>query len=95
MIVGDKIEDRPGNCFPRGEHFHDDGILRKLIRLKERDHHLVICASVVGENKDGEVNDADSCENYKDSFLGGGHAAMIPFPMAPFPNNITVQGCLF
>ena len=83
MIVGDKVEDRSGKRFTRGEHFHDDEILRELIRLEKRDHHLVFCAGVVGEDEDGEVNDADECEDCKDTFLGGGHGAMIPFPIAP------------
>jgi len=56
-----------------------NGILRELVRLEERDHHLVFGARVVGENKSAEIDEADKKENGKDTFLGGGHAAMIPF----------------
>ena len=83
MAISNKVDDSLFKIFARREHLHYDGILREFIRLEERDHHLVFCAGVVGEDEDGEVNDADECENCKDTFLGGGHVAMIPFSITP------------
>ena len=83
MIVGDKIVYCLVACFPRGEHFQHNRILRELIWLEERDHHLVFCAGIVGENKDSEIGDADKEKDCKNALLGGGHAVMIPFQLTP------------
>ena len=84
MIVGDEIENGLGEFFARVEHFDDDGILREFVRLEERDHHLVCCTGVVGEDKGGEISDADQNEDGENTFLGGGHG-----------RNDTIFGFLF
>ena len=84
MVVGDEVEDGGGEGFTGVEHFDDDGVLREFVRLEERDHHLVFGTGVVGEDKGGEIGDADQNEDGEDTFLGGGHG-----------RNDTIFGFLF
>ena len=78
MAVGDEVEDGLIERFARREHLRHHRVLRELVRLEERDHHLVFRAGVVGEDEEGKINDADEKKDGKDTLLGQGHGAMIP-----------------
>ena len=75
MSVGDEVINGLVARAVRFQHLNCDRILRELIRLEERDHHLVFCAGVVGKNKYAEIGDADKDEDGKNAFLAGIHAA--------------------
>ena len=86
MTVGDKVVNGLVARAVGFQHLRHDGILRELVRLKERDYHLVFGTSVIWKNEGAKINNADKEENGKNTFLGGSHAAMIPFPPASLPN---------
>ncbi len=83
MPIRDEVVD---GLIERGvgfQHLDDNRILRKLIRLEERDHHLVFRAGVIRENEGAEISNADDDQDEKNAFLGEGHMAMIPFCQLP------------
>lgn len=74
MTIENEVENGVFDIFARGEHLRHHGILRKLIRLEERDHHLVLRAGVVRKDEDREVQEADEYQYRKDAFLFQVHA---------------------
>jgi hypothetical protein len=79
MSVGDEVVDGLVARTVGFQHLGHDGILRELVRLEERDHHLVLCAGVVGEDENDEINEADEEQGDENALLCRGHAAIIPF----------------
>ena len=73
MTVDPEIDQRLLERLCGRDHLFGDRILRKLIRLEERDHHLIVRSSAVGRNEEDEIQATDGEQDEENPFLQGGH----------------------
>lgn len=69
MTVRGEIDQRLLEGFTGVEHSQHNRVLRELIRLEERDHHLIFGAGAVREDEQDEIGDADQDQDRECAFL--------------------------